>query len=428
LHPLGESGNLPRCRRHCQSACKEEKALVHSEVIADLSDSPEGADTLERELAAGLAELARAGRRRSLPLLSGRLGPRMRVGGREVCLLAGSNGLDLAADPRVLEAAEQALREHGAAAGGARLICGNLPVHEALERELAALLKCEAALLFSTGYMANLGVISALAGPGDRIASDRLSHASIIDACRLSGAQVEVFAHGDPQALHAALARGGARRRLVVLDGVTSMDGDVAPLAELVAVAREHRAVVVLDDTHGIGVLGARGAGTSELCGVRVDAWVGNLGKAFGSFGGFVAGSALLREWLLNSARSFIFSCALPPASAAAARRALAIAAQEPWRRRQLLERAAQLRTGLRERGFDTGASNTHIVPVLAGSNERALALAAQLLERGVYAQAIRYPSVPLGAARLRLAPMCSHSAADIDAALAIFAELGAAP
>jgi 8-amino-7-oxononanoate synthase len=401
-----------------------EKTLVDSVVIGDSRDCARRFTELDEELADGLAALDAQGRRRVLREAAGRLGPRMRVGGRDVWMLAGANYLDLAADPRVLGAAHAALDEYGAAAGGARLISGNLPVHETLESELARWLGCPAALLFSTGYMANLGVLTALAGPEDLIVSDALNHASIIDACRLSGARVEVFEHGDPDALRRALGRGTARRRVVAIDGVYSMDGDVAPLHELVPVAREHGAAVVLDDTHGIGVLGARGRGSSELCGVAVDAWVGNLGKAFGSFGGFVAGSATLREWLVNRARSFIFTCALPPASAAAACAALRIAEAEPERRKNLLERAEQLRAGLRALGYNTGPSSTHIVPVIVGEDRATMALAERALERGVFAQGIRYPSVPAGSARLRLTPTAAHEPAHVTQVLEVFAEL----
>jgi 8-amino-7-oxononanoate synthase len=401
-----------------------EKSLTTPEVIADSRRRTQASEQLDEELARELQALADGGRLRSLPPLDGRLGPRMRVGEREVWMFAGANYLDLAADPRVVRAAQQALAEHGAASGGARLISGNLPDHEALERELARFLGCEAALLFSTGYMANLGVLTALAGPGDLIASDALNHASVIDACRLSGAAVEVFAHGDPDALRSALGRRSARRRIVALDGVYSMDGDVAPLAELVPVARAHGALVVLDDTHGIGVLGAQGRGAAELTGVEVDAWVGNLGKAFGSFGGFVAGSARLREWLVNRARSFIFTCGLPPACSAAARAALRIAQAEPERRKNLLERADQLRAGLRALGFATGPGATHIVPVLVGDERAAMSLSAALLERGVFAQGIRYPSVPKGGARLRLTPIATHQPQHVAQVLAAFAEL----
>jgi 8-amino-7-oxononanoate synthase len=390
---------------------------------SDLPNNP-AQGSLDAQLADELRELKAHDRLRIMPHAAGRLGPCMRVQGRDVWMFAGANYLDLAADPRVLDAAQAALFEHGAAAGGARLICGNLPVHEGLERELATFLGCEAALLFSTGYMANLGVLTALAGPGDLIVSDALNHASLIDACRLSGARIEVFAHGDADAAADALRKHRARRRLLVVDGLYSMEGDIAPLADLHAVAQRHDAVLVLDDTHGIGVLGASGRGASELAGTEVDLWVGNLGKALGSFGAFVAGSARLREYLVNRARSFIFTCGLPPTCAAAAQAGLRVLQAEPQRRRDLLARAEQLRTGLRELGYDTGSSVAHIVPVIVGEDRAALELCARLLEQGVFAQAIRPPSVPERTARLRLTPMSSHTQEQVDEVIAAFARL----
>jgi 8-amino-7-oxononanoate synthase len=351
----------------------------------------------------------------------------MRVDGRDVLLLAGANYLDLAADPRVLAGAHAALDAFGAASGGARLISGNLSIHEELERELAAFLDREAALLFSTGYMANLGVLTALAGEGDAIVSDALNHASIIDACRLSGARTHRFRHNDPEDFaHVASRLPAGGRRLLVLDGVYSMDGDVAALGALVPIAREHDMLVVLDDAHGIGVLGERGRGAAELAGVEVDIVIGNLGKALGSFGAFAACSATLREWLVQRARSFVFTCALAPAAAGAAQAALRVIQDEPERRSALLARAARLRGGLEKAGFDTAPSSTHIVPALIGENRRAMRLCERALERGVYAQGIRYPSVPRGRARLRLTPMCSHTEPEIDAVVELLAELRA--
>jgi len=351
----------------------------------------------------------------------------MQVAGREVLMFAGSNYLDLAGHPRVIAAAQAAAEVYGTAAGGARLINGNLEIHDALERELAEFAGREAALLFSTGYMANLGVLTALAGPDDAIVSDSLNHASIVDACRLSRAKIHVFRHNDPEDLARVAGQlAGFRRRILVVDGVYSMDGDVARLRELVPIARAHDMVVVLDDAHGLGVLGSRGLGTAELCGVQVDVQIGNLGKALGSFGAYVLCSATLREWLLNTARSFVFTCALPPSAIGAARAALEIVRQEPERRARLQSRAQQLRDGLRSRGWDTGPSTTQIVPALVGDNRRTMALCERALARGVYAQGIRYPSVPEGSARIRLTPMCSHTRDDIDRVVALFAELAA--
>jgi len=375
-----------------------------------------------------LAAIRARGTHRQMRVLAGAQAPRMRVDGREVLLFAGSNYLDLAAHPEVAEAAARAARDWGCAAGGSRLINGNLALHEELEEELAAFLGVEAALVFATGYQANVGVIPALVGPGDAVVSDALVHASIIDGCRLSRAAVHVFAHGDAAALAEQLARVAPahRRTLVVLDGVYSMDGDRAPLAAMLAAARRHRALVLLDDAHGIGCLGAGGRGSAEAAGVppgELDVLVGTLGKALGSFGAFVAGPAALRELLVNAARSFIFTCALAPPQVAAARAALALVAREPWRRERLAANAVRLRGALAARGVSTAPSDTHIVPVRIGDNARTMAACEALLAGGFYAQGIRHPSVPEGGARLRITPMATHAEAEIDALAAAVAE-----
>jgi 8-amino-7-oxononanoate synthase len=344
----------------------------------------------------------------------------MLVDGREVLLFAGSNYLDLANHPMLVEASARAARDLGCAAGGSRLISGNLALHEELEQELAKFLGAESALVFATGYMANVGVIPALVGRGDAVVSDALSHASIIDGCRLARADVRVFAHGDLDALSRALEELAPRHRRVLLavDGVYSMDGDVAPLAEMLTLARRHGAMLLLDDAHGTGALGAAGGGTAELCGVTdgLDVQVGTLGKALGSFGAFAAGSRALRELLVNTARSFIFSCALAPPQVAAARAALELVRREPWRRRRLQQNAQRLRSRLARHGISTALSTSHIVPVVIGDNARTMRVCEALLARGFYTQGIRYPSVPEGTARLRITPMATHEAAEIDA------------
>lgn len=380
---------------------------------------------LDEELQESLDSLQARGLHRALRQFEGRPGPRMTVDGREVLMLSSANYLDLAADPRIIEAAAEATREGGCAAGGARLICGNLPLHENLEASLASFLGQEAALLFSTGYMANLGVLTALAGEGDLIVSDELNHASVIDACRLSGAEVRTFRHNDVDDFRSVAKQAAEfRRRLLVVDGVFSMDGDTSPLDSLVPVAREFGLTVVVDDAHGIGVLGQEGRGTVESLNAEADVVIGNLGKAFGSFGAFVACSRITREYLVNCSRSFIFTCGLPPASAAAALVALDLIQKEPDRRAAVLARAEQLRSGLREIGYDTGPGKTQIVPAIVGDNDRALDLTRRALDRGVYAQAIRYPSVPEGTARLRFTPTAGHTAEDIDRVVDLFDEL----
>jgi len=382
-------------------------------------DGPGGA--LEAVAEEVLEGLRRRGTWRRMRVLEGAQGPRMRVDGREVLLFAGSNYLDLAAHPEVTEASARAARDRGCAAGGSRLINGNLEIHEALEAELADWLGTGSALAFGTGYMANVGVIPALVGPDDALVSDALNHASIIDGARLSRAAVHVFAHGDVAALEEALARaaGGARRVLLVLDGVYSMDGDLAPLPAMLEAARRHGALVMLDDAHGSGTLGEGGRGTAAHCGLAVrdvDVLLGTLGKSLGSFGAFVAGPARLRELLVNTARSFIFSCALAPPQVEASRAALRVLRAEPWRRWALQRNAARLRARLAQHGIATAPSATHIVPVVIGDNAATMAVCEELLDRGFYAQGIRHPSVPHGTARLRITPMATHGEDEIDA------------
>jgi glycine C-acetyltransferase len=293
-------------------------------------------------------------------------------------------------------------------------------VHEELEEDLAKFFGLESALVFNTGYMANVGVIPALTGGGDVVVSDSLSHASIIDGCRLSRADVRVFPHGDLDALEATLREVASTHRTVLLavDGVYSMDGDIAPLREMIPLAKRWGAIVLLDDAHGTGALGGAGRGSAELCGVEdgIDIHMGTLGKALGAFGAFVSGSRALRELLVNVARSFIFSCALAPPQVAAARTALRLVTDEPWRLAALQRNAERLRTGLAERGISTAPSTTHIVPVIVGDNAVTMEVCESLLERGFYAQGIRHPSVPIGTARLRITLMSSHRDEEIDA------------
>lgn len=383
-----------------------------------------GVDAIAEEVLEAIRE---RGTYRRMRVLDGMQASRMRVDGREVLLFAGSNYLDLAQHPEVTAAAARAARELGCAAGGSRLISGNHAVHEALEQQLAKFLGTEAALVFNTGYMANLGVIPALVGPGDAVVSDELSHASIIDGCRLSKAELRVFPHNDLDALEATLREVASpqRRLLVAVDGVYSMDGDTAPLAEMTQLARRWGAMLLLDDAHGTGTLGPTGRGTAELQGVaeHVDIWAGTLGKALGSFGAFVAGSFKLRDLLVNVARSFIFSCALSPPQIEAARAALQLVRAEPWRREQLQANAARLRQRLARHGVSSAPSTTHIVPVVIGANGPTMEVCERLLERGFYTQGIRHPSVPQGTARLRVTPMTTHRGEEIDALADAIAE-----
>jgi 8-amino-7-oxononanoate synthase len=367
-----------------------------------------------------LGEIHARGTHRRMRVLDGAQGPRMTVDGREVLLFAGSNYLDLARHPEVVAAAREAAGQLGCAAAGSRLINGNLAIHEELEAELARFHGREAALVFGTGYMANVGVIPALVGRGDLLVSDALNHASIVDGARLARADVAVFPHGDVDRLEDVLHRAASSHRqvLVAVDGVYSMDGDVSPLAEIAPLCRRYGAILMVDDAHGTGTLGAGGRGSAEQAGVlaEVDILMGTLGKSLGSFGAFVVGSARLRELLVNTARSFIFSCALAPPAVAAARAALGVVEREPERRRALQARAARLRDRLGEHGIATAPSTTHIVPVVIGDNATTMSICESLLERGFYAQGIRHPSVAEGTARLRITPMATHTAEEIDA------------
>ncbi len=378
-------------------------------------------DRIAEEVLDTVRERGTYRRMRVVSLIHGR---QLQVDGRPAVNFASSNYLDLAHHPDVVNASAEVARSHGCASGGSRLICGNTELHEALEAELAAFLGTEAALVFSSGYLANLGVLSALLRPADIVLSDALNHASLVDGCRLARADVRVFPHGDVDALATALevaagqaAREG-RRVLLVLDGVYSMDGDLAPLAAMARLGAKHGAIVLLDDAHGCGTLGPRGRGSAELLGVEhlVDVYIGALGKALGSFGAFVAGSARLRELLVNTARTFLFTCALSAPQVAAARTALRIVQAEPERRERLQGNAARLRARLASHGIATAPSTTHIIPVIVGENAATMLLSERLIDLGYFAKGIRHPSVPRGTSRLRLTVMATHEADEIDA------------
>ena len=372
---------------------------------------------LEAELA-GLER--RALRRAILTPASGR-GARLRIDGRDLVNFTSNDYLGLARDPRVTAAAAAAARDHGASVSASRLLCGSTPLHDHLERRLAALKGREAALLYSSGYLANLGVLTALARPGDAIFSDALNHASIIDGCRLSGARTTVYRHGDADHLAELLAASDAERRLIVSETVFSMDGDVAPLAALAALARRHDAALVLDEAHATGVLGPGGEGALARDGIdpRGIVVVGTLSKALASAGGFVAADAAVVDYLVNRSRPFIFNTAPTPASVGAALAALDVVAAEPERRERLHALAARLRDGLAAAGHPPSRSETPIVPLLLGDAETALAAERRLREAGALARAIRPPTVPEGTARIRFNLMAIHDEADVDRALA---------
>ena len=376
-----------------------------------------------------LAEIEAAGLGRRVRTLASASEPEVLLDGRRVLCLASNNYLGLAAHPEVVDAAADAARRYGAGAGSARLVTGGLTVHDELEARLAAFKGTEAALLFSSGYLANLGTVAALVGPGDAVFSDALNHASIIDGCRLSRAGVHVYRHADAGHLEDRLAawRQGApaaARALVVTDSVFSMDGDVAPLPDIAAACERHGAVLMVDEAHATGVVGPGGRGAVAAFGLdgRVGVLMGTLSKSLGAAGGFIAGSVELCAWLRNRARSFVFDTALPPPTAAAALAALGVLEREPERPVRARRLAGRLATGLRAAGYRVPDPPAAVVPVPVGAPDAALALSARLLDAGVLVTAIRPPSVPEGTSRLRATVMATHTDAEIDRALAAFA------
>jgi 8-amino-7-oxononanoate synthase len=366
------------------------------------------------EVAERLAELRERGLHRRLRLIEGPQGPAVTLDGRPVLLLCSNNYLGLADHPRVREAAAEAALRWGAGAGASRLISGSMEPHRQLEARLAAFKGYEAALLFGSGYLVNTGTIAALAGPGEVVFSDELNHASIIDGCRLSRAETFVYRHADPEHLAWGLRAAGERAALIVTDGVFSMDGDLAPLPELARLARRHRCRLMVDEAHATGAVGPGGRGSVAAAGLggEVDVVVGTLGKALGSYGAYVCADAETVELLLNTARPFIFSTAPPPPALGAAQAALGLLEAEPERVERLRANAEALRSALAAEGLAPGRSRTQIVPVEVGEAEPTMALCERALERGVFAQGIRPPTVPDGSSRLRFTVMATHDAA----------------
>lgn len=382
----------------------------------------------KERLTARLAEIRESGLYRRLRAVEGAQDAAIILEGQEVLLFSSNNYLGLANHPALKQAAQEAIEQYGCGSGASRLISGSMAVHHELEQRLAILKKTEAALVFPTGYHANIGVLSALMGPGDTILSDSLNHASIIDGCRLSRADTRVYRHADTahlgELLQACPATG---QRLIVTDSVFSMDGDLAPLTEIVSLARQYDAWVMVDEAHATGVFGPRGSGLVEELGLtgRVDIQMGTLGKALGCVGAFVAGSHELIDWLVNRARSFIYTTAIPPAVAASVLAALDIVEREPERRRQLWANTQVLADGLRSLGYTLGATHSQILPVIIGEARETMAVAAAILQRGVFAHGIRPPTVPEGTSRIRVTPMATHTQDHLSRTLDAFAVAG---
>jgi len=367
---------------------------------------------------------------RSTRLITGSQGARVTLDGRDVLMLCSNNYLGLADHPALTEASIRAVERFGTSSGASRLVSGTMELHEELESAVAEFKRTDAALVFNSGFAANSGIIPALVGRGDVIFSDRLNHASIIDGAMLSGARLVRYPHNDTTALAALMEKHrGTGRRLIVSDGVFSMDGDIAPLAELAELKSSYDALLMVDDAHGCGVLGGQGRGCAELLGVRdrIDVHVGTFGKALGSFGAYAALSAELRDLLVNRARSFIFSTSLPPGVLAASIAALQLvqAMEGQILRERLHDNTTFFREQLTRSGFDVGDGTTQIVPIMSGDAHLTMTFSEQLLEQGLFVQGIRPPTVPAGACRLRCTVMATHSTDDLAGAVERITAIG---
>jgi glycine C-acetyltransferase/8-amino-7-oxononanoate synthase len=371
------------------------------------------------EIGARLTELKELGLYRRTRLVSGPQGPNVVLDGQRVLLLCSNNYLGLADHPKVQEAAAEAALRWGVGAGSSRLVSGTMTVHGRLEKRLAAFKGTPTALLFGSGYLANLGVVGALSRAGEVVFSDELNHASIIDGCRLSRAETFIYGHNDVEHLAWGLEQARGRGSLIVTESVFSMDGDVAPLQEIAALARRHDVRVVVDEAHGTGCLGpgGRGAVAAAQLDRAIDVVIGTLGKALGSYGAYVACDEEVAALLTNSARSLIFSTAPPPPAVAGALAALDVLEEQPRRVERLQANAAVLRAELAREGFDVAGCSTQIIPLVVGDASTAMRVCEAALERGVFAQAIRPPTVPDGTSRLRLAVMATHTKDELRAA-----------
>jgi 8-amino-7-oxononanoate synthase len=371
-----------------------------------------------RDLAAELARLHTEHRYRTRAVVDSPPGAEIVVDGTRYLSFCSNDYLGLANHPQVIAALKAGADKFGAGSGASHLVTGHQRPHHELEEVLAAFTQRPRALLFSTGYMANLGAVAALAGRGDAVFEDRLNHASLLDAGLLSGARLQRYLHGDTDDIQRRLAENADRHSLIISDGVFSMDGDLAPLPQLAAIAQQHGAWLIVDDAHGLGVLGASGRGTLEHFGLdrqAVPVLIGTLGKALGSFGAFVAGSEDLIEYLIQRARPYIYTTALPPAVACATLASLHLAQTEAWRREHLSALITRFRRGAQQLGAKLMSSETPIQPLVVGDSQTALVLSTALRSRGIYVTAIRPPTVPSGTARLRITLSAAHSEAQVD-------------
>ena len=374
-----------------------------------------------------LQQIKADGLHRQMRYLESPQGSHVRIAGEDILMLSSNSYLGLCFDDRLRSAAHAALEQHGTGSGGSRLTTGSYDIHKKLEEEIAAFKGTEAALVFATGYMANVGIISAVAGKNWVIFSDRLSHASIIDGCRLSGAEIVVYEHCNPADLERKTSRYRGRQGLIVTDGLFSVDGDIAPLPALVEIARKHQLLLMVDDAHATGVLGKNGGGTAEHFGLDggIDIVMGTLSKALASEGGFVAGSHSLMDCLVNSARSFIFSTAPAPATIAVSIAALDIVRKEPAARETLRGHSLWFRKELRTMGFNVEDHPTPIISIVLGRPDVAVDFSKRLMAKKIFVSAIRPPTVPAGTSRLRINIMATHKKEELTRALVAIGDVG---
>lgn len=389
---------------------------------------------MDQTFTSEIEELKGAGLYRELKSISGPIDAEVSIDGRKVILLSSNNYLGLTTHPKLKEAASLALQAYGTGACASRLIAGNMEVHEDLEKRVARFKGCQSALLFSTGYMANIGAITSLAGENDLVLSDELNHASIIDGCKLSGARIEVYPHKDVRKIKEILAKevmsypmNLSKKKVIITDGVFSMDGDIAPLPEIMEVANHYSATLIVDDAHATGVLGKDGKGTAAYFGIEGENLIhmGTFSKALGSLGGYIVGQKTVIEYLRNKARSFMFSTALPPSVCASSIAAIDIIKDEPWIRKRLWDNVTKFKQGLESFGYNTLGSQTQIIPILIGDTNLTMEFAKAIFERGIYAPGIRPPTVPNKKSRIRTTLMASHTDEQIERALDIFEDEG---
>jgi 8-amino-7-oxononanoate synthase len=374
-----------------------------------------------------LDQIKKNGLYRKMRYLQTPQGPHIKIDDKDYLLLSSNSYLGLCNDARLKQAALDVIEKYGVGSGGSRLTTGSYEIHQKLEEEIAAFKETEAALVFNTGYMANVGTISSIANKDWVIFSDRLNHASIVDGCCLSKAEIVVYDHCDAADLARKVQGYHGRQALIVTDGLFSVDGDIAPLPALVEIAQKNNALLMVDDAHATGVLGPNGGGTADYYGLsdEIDIHMGTLSKALASEGGFIAGKRSLIDYLANTARSFIFSTALSPATIAVSLKALEIVRTEPQRRNTLLANTAWFRAQLRAEGFDVPESEAPIISIILGGPDLAVSFSDKLMERNIFVSAIRPPTVPPGTSRLRISMMATHARDDLKQALNCIAEIG---